>query len=196
LEKGSLDWAVVEKGDDFSKDFEGKGFIINSRYNVGLLNIKEEGKDYVALVEGAHIHVGGGFSNPKAGDPYKGYALFCADSSGLLNPFSEIIPFSIKDRNYQAMLKNGWTFSQTMELGESFSEALSQEVGKRFLREEFGTDEFSSQIDNRTYGHAGGLNPYKTVSDSVNLMKRIGVQNAVDIFMENPEKYRQSLLSK
>jgi len=182
-------WTIVEPGKSYEKDYNNRGFIAEGHFNVVRLNIKDS-KGNIADSIGSTQYSNGGRSLgfTKTGERF---FILGANKSALVSSFSEIIPWAINGQDKKYAEKYGW--EESTAVAEALSEGISYVLASKLLKR-LGVQD-PEKYPRELYNEIIGKTRYKYSGAAILWAKQNGVQATFDAYMNNPEDYRQKLLT-
>ncbi len=187
-------WTPIRYGEDHSEDFKGKGFLGKGYFNVANIYAEDLKTGMKIIPEPIGVkHQSTAFVQPnfdhKSGRIGNWYIFLSAGPRSFYLPASEIIPLSTFTRSCTLIDKLGISGVQMAE--ETISEGISAVLAGE-LAAHYGIPNSKEIIDEILNGWSK-LDRYKLVPRSIAWIKKNGVQQAFDLYMENPERYLEEI---
>ncbi len=194
MEKFNPEFTILTPGSDFENDFNGRVFIGNSYCflrKMDVINPADPGKNFSAFAKEC---LQGGMSR---GTVDKGnrdwwYGFVAAGEGALTSAFSEILHRSTMVKFYEHMQSAGFEAAQADEavvegIAYILSSALAKELkipdGAGIVRKAV-SDLLTDKICATRYKH---------LPSAVNWMNKNGIQNAYDLYMQDPQKFMDAI---
>ncbi len=193
LKEYDIRWTVVENR-SYEKDFGGRGFIGNSSYDVRWVNIRDLKTGKIISKTGGTIYLREGFgilsTNPKT-HKLSGWFLFISTGrSAIVSPFSEVMPLTTIESASRYRNKTG-SPALAMKADEALVEGISYMLAGE-ISEKLGIPNGYERVEDMKENLL--VRPeYEYLRQSIEWIKRNGIQKAFDLYMEDPGKFLSAI---
>ena len=198
------DWHNVQRGENHTTRFNGKGFVCELSVKAMLMRVREKGTtpplaSLVSVGDGAKPHSGSkSVTNYTEGETRKvnySFMMIGVGSSLLCAPYSELIPIATREADGRYSKLVGWEKDSIAT--EAFSEAVSLWMADKAV-DEFKIPNGRALFNTHKNWIISEDAPpvYTQVKGAYEVVNEIGPKNAYKIYNENPEKFMQLVRAK
>ena len=185
-----LNFVLISNAKSYEDDFEGKIFLLNSCYEI--IRAKLYNKDTKVEPElpfefpvGIKPFSGGLHSRPEG---FKPYVIGTVGRCALTVPFSEILPYTMGELpNYIAYKKSVGPFPAA-QIEEALEEGIAHILMEKNELGVPNADKYEKYLltgfESKRYMYA---------NRAIKFIKKVGMQNAFDLFAESPVKFKSEL---
>jgi hypothetical protein len=191
LERVPLELVILENGQDFSKVRSGLGFIGKSRHEAAIATVKDISGESFSLGKswsnlGSHIQIG---YNRLTDERDNYFLFFGTGENSLSGPFSESIHLATSLRTHKH--EKHFQYGLGRDTEEAITEGIAHILGREFVKKEGisgGEEILEKELETQFKKPK-----YRLVGQSIDWLKRNGVEQGLALYMESPEKYLEAI---
>ncbi|MDO8563920.1 MAG: hypothetical protein Q7R87_02840 [Nanoarchaeota archaeon] len=189
-----MQWVPLAPGQDYSDNFDGKGFIVRNHFSVYTVTLQDKNNpDLKAKIKNS-VHYQGAktmkYQDGTGGQTKVGFVIVPTNNAGLRAPFSELLPLAIGKRDDEYANRYGWP--ATIQAVEAFSEAMSYILTRDLLEKKYKLRNAKNILD-ETDREVLDKPQYKDVVKATNWTYKNGLQACYDLFMEDMPKFNEAI---
>lgn len=198
LPRLDLDWVVVDSQDDFSKGYDHKGFVFRQHLFVRSVYATPTPRDESShrLLMDLTFNTDGGRAIHKGKESLgvtSRYLAICPGRGGINVPFSEYIPLALADYDFPFVLQSK-DRTQYEQIMEAFQESIAYLLGQEMV-DKLGIPHGKKRLDDDLQAVLStGNYHYKYVRKAIDWALQNGIDNAVELYLESPYKFRDAIL--
>ena len=191
-----ITWVPLRPGEDYSRDFNGKGFVGMGQYTHargGFMNKSDRKITEIARANSLDMSAQFrlfDYDSDKDGE-IDWYIFLSTNYTSLMSPFSEVLHMAVYKRalKYQSEAGPG---AEALA-SEAFAEASAEVLGGMMV------DRFGIPGGHKVIARAGAERKkspkYKLIGQAVPWIERYGPQAAYDLYMDSPGKFVKTIQS-
>lgn len=195
LDKHAIDWVILKQGDDFSKNYQGKGFIGHSYFDIETIHLRSKTNPNEETKIRRFVHRSGGLQESSVQIPSQEfnywYLFFSTGRGAIRTPFSEIIPLTTIPISYQYARELGPDAANQADetIAESLSYLLARDIAKEMQIPDGleRIEDFRRKMSDRRYS---------LVPLGIEWAKKNGMQKALDLYKTSPVSYINNIKSQ
>lgn len=188
LDNFDVHWAAISSGDNYSDEFNGRGFIGKHYYFLTRIKAIPRGSNTgfaTAKVRASAGGLNGGNYNDKK-QMHDWYFIFMgAGESAIASPFSEMIPLTTIRKSIEYSREVGGVLA--MQAEEAISEGLAINLAL-LMAQERNIPNGATHVQNYLNGLAA-FPEYRFVPQAAEWIRQNGIQNGFDLYMDSPAKF-------
>lgn len=188
-----INWIAVKSGDDYRTGFEGKSFLCEKFIEVDYTYLKHvpsgTKREIYRQIGIGHGSKGVILTRTDSSGNHVWDIVLARDSSALVAPFAEVLPLM----TYQITRKyiDSVGEDQGMAAEEAVTEGISYVLGRQFARER--KVPYSESRIEASYKLLERTPVYRDVTRAIRWIQRNGVQEAFNLYMQNPGNFVRAI---
>lgn len=195
LEREAITWVPVKLGDNHGVDFDKKGFIGRNMYVVQKVYASTQGEQERVVLGRPQYRAGGALRmdrDPNGSIKSWYIMIAAAEPDKVLNaPFSELIPVGMSGPSATYWKEHGE--EKTILIDEALSEAISHVLATE-LCVKLSIPRGAEIVENGLREiQAHNIDRYKLVPNALSLVEKIGIAQAFEMYMNDPNKFEQAI---
>ncbi len=187
IEQTNVDWVVIKQGDDFTSGFNGKAFIVESRYDLLVARVTSEIQKLTYFDIVVPIHREGGYNSIFNDNGISTWSMYLgAGFTALDTPISEPLHLAVSNREIEYRKD-----TDDLELIFKGNEALVHGISHFISLElvEMLNIPEGVVINEKSLKYLASDQSYALVPQSIKWIGKNGIQAAFDLYMESPGKF-------
>jgi len=195
LRKIDVDWRIVRDGENHTQNTYGRAFIGHAYFIIERVDIYDPKTDVKLenlLARSVSMIGARAMTDWNHDDGNEWYAIMSTEHPAVVlsAPFSELIPVAVSETTgrYRKDDKQGARI-----LDEALSEALSYNLAQE-LAAQLGIRNAKHHLDEGFENIEKKLPEYVLVKNAARFIQRHGMQAALDLYLENMEKFKEEIL--
>ena len=189
----NIEWVMLKKGQDFSRGFNNAGFAGIDHCDIRRAKVinKESPEKSFQFYEifrkpGGFHHV----SMDKNSNPELSFIFIGCGESALVAPFEEIMPISTTNAKLFQYAKTAG-MEKAVQVNEAVSESISYILGMEIVSK-IGIPNGENFVKS-TFNDLEKTARYAYVNNAIIWMKKNGIQNGYDLYMDSPAKFMMEI---
>ncbi len=194
LQKHSLNWVVLKNNGNFAHNDTGNAYVGSKRFEVQRVYVTNTGNSKQSFkLERGEERCGScmDFQADFESELIKKWYVFFGSGLAMMSaPFSEIIPLTTIKSTLHYSKQAG--LDNAICADEAVHESLSYFLTMEFAAQQ-GIPKAGKMLDEATSIMISNNKRYVHLNKAINWVRRHGIQNALDLYMESPKRFMDAI---